>query len=160
MLAAHLVRTEKPMDLASSTPSGPRPAAGLVFLLGSDPARPGALSWPARAALAAADAVLHDGAVDPATLALVPRRVLVEALPGDLARVEKLAGEGWRVVWLVSGDPARSPARRADAERLQEVGIATHTLAGFLPGDDRFGAGAAAAGAPQLFATALNGLAG
>jgi siroheme synthase len=146
------------MDQPSSAPSGPRSAAGLVFLLGSDPARPGTLSWPARAALAAADAVLHDGAVDPATLALVPRRILVEALPGDLARVEKLAGEGWRVVWLVSGDPARSPARRADAERLHAAGIATRTLAGFLPGDDRFAEGVAAA--PQPLATALNGLAG
>ena len=137
---------------------------GPVLLVGSDPGRPGELSWPALAALAAADVVLHDGAVDPGTLALVPGRALVEPAPGDLSRVGKLAGEGWRVVWLVSGDPASLPARRADAERLKARGIATHTIAGFpdCDGETLFTAATAAAGiaAPQPYATALNGLAG
>jgi uroporphyrin-III C-methyltransferase len=144
--------------------AGPRTDAGSVFLIGSDPERPGELAWPALAALAAADAVLHDGEVDRDTLALVPRRVLVEPVPGDIARVGKLAGEGWRVVWLVNGDPARSPRRRADAERLRDAGIATHTIAGFLHCDEEavFGAAIRPAGAvaPQPLATALNGLAG
>jgi uroporphyrin-III C-methyltransferase len=143
-----------------SSPAGPtalRSEAGSVFLISSDPERPGALSWPAQAALAAADAVLHDAAVDPAILALVPPRAFVEPAPGDLARVGKLAAEGWRVVWLVSGDPAASPARRAAAEYLREKGIATQLIAGFLPGD----AVAVFAGPPpQPLATALNGLAG
>jgi uroporphyrin-III C-methyltransferase len=152
------------MGSPPNAPASRRPDAGSVFLIGSDPQRPGELSWPALAALAAADAVLHDGAVDPGTLALVPRRVLVEPVPGDIARVGKLAGEGWRVVWLVSGDPARSPAHRADAERLREAGIATHTIAGFLYCDEVAVLGAAlppaGAVAPQPLATALNGLAG
>jgi uroporphyrin-III C-methyltransferase len=152
------------MGSSPSTPNGVRTEVGSVFLIGSDPERPGALSWPALAALAAADAVLHDGAVGPDTLALVPRRVLVEPVPGDIARVGKLAGEGWRVVWLVSGNPASSPKRRAEVERLREAGIATHTIAGFLNCDEDgvSGAAVAAAGAvaPQPLATALNGLAG
>lgn len=152
------------MGSSPSAASGLPSNAGSVFLIGSDPERPGELSWPALAALAAADAVLHDGEVDPDTLALVPRRVLVEPVPGDIARVGKLAGEGWRVVWLVNGDPARSPRRRADAERLREAGIATHTIAGFLHCDESavFGAAIPPAGAvaPQPLATALNGLAG
>jgi uroporphyrin-III C-methyltransferase len=152
------------MGSSPTTTTATRSDAGSVFLIGSDPERPGALSWPALAALAAADVVLHDGAADPATLALVPRRVLVEAAAGDIGRVSKLAGEGWRVVWLVSGDPANSPARRVAAERLREAGIATHTIAGFLHCEERavFAAAAATAGpvAPQPLATALNGLAG
>ena len=152
------------MDSLPSAAAGRRAAAGSVLLVQADPARPGELSWPALAALAAADAVLHDRAVDPDTLALVPGRVLVEPMPFDLARVGKLAGEGWRVVWLASGDPARSPERRAAAERLRQAGIATETFAGFLPGDDgdRIEGSPRAIGvvAPQPLATALNGLAG
>lgn len=137
--------------------------AGLVFLIGCDPNRPGELSWPAQAALAAADAVVHDGSVDPSTLALVPPRCFVEAVPGDVARVGKLAAEGWRVVWLVVGAPAVSLGALVDAERLADAGVSVSTIAG-LPGDgrtgDRPGAGLDATLAPQSFATALNGLAG
>jgi uroporphyrin-III C-methyltransferase len=132
---------------------------GSVFLIGSDPERPGILSWPALAALAAADAVVHDGAVDRATLALVPHRVPVERAAAAVERVGKLAGDGWRVVWLVSGDPARSRKRRAEAARLREAGVATQTITGLLPG-----AGSVAAvpetPTPQSLATPLNGLAG
>jgi uroporphyrin-III C-methyltransferase len=145
------------MGSSSYVPAGARATVGSVFLVGANPERPGELSWPALAAIAAADAVLHDGAVASETLALVPRHVFVEPLPGDLARVGKLAGEGWRVVWLVGGAPMHSPERRAEAARLREAGIATETIAGFLSDDDSM---AVAVAAPQPLATALNGLAG
>jgi siroheme synthase len=152
------------MGASPSIATDSRSGIGSVFLIGSDPERPGILSWPALAALAAADAVLYDDGVDAATLSLVPRRVLVEPMPGDSGRLGKLAGEGWHVVWLVGGDPAASAARRAAAERLREAGIMTHTIAGFLHCDEDavFVGAAAAAGtaAPQPLATALNGLAG
>lgn len=151
------------MRQSPPAPSDGRANAGLVFLIGCNPDRPGELSWPARAALAAADAVVHDGNVDPASLALVPRHCFVEAAPGDVARVRKLAGEGWRVVWLVVGDPSISLATLADAERLAQAGITIGTIAS-LPGgsrdDERPDASLDAALAPQSFATALNGLAG
>jgi siroheme synthase len=117
------------------------------------------LSWPVLAALAAADAVVHDGAIDPAILALVPQPVVVERAAAARERVSKLASEGWRVVWLVDGDPARSRKRRAEALRLREAGVATQTITGLLPGG---GAAAVAAETPtpQLLATSLNGLAG
>jgi siroheme synthase len=132
---------------------------GSVFLIGSDPEQPGMLSWPALAALAAADAVVHDGSVDPATLALVPQPVAVERAAAAIERVGKLAGEGWRVVWLVNGDPARSRKRRAEALCLREAGVAMQTIIGLLPGGDRV-AVVAEAPTPQLLATPLNGLAG
>jgi siroheme synthase len=139
-----------------------QPAAGLVFLIGSDPDRPGQLPWPARAALAAADAVLHDGDVDPGTLALAPRGCLVELAPEDTARAQKLASEGWHLVWLVAGDPASSPASLDRAERLAAAGITTHTIAGLPSRRTKLAAAtcAGAATAPQFLATALNGLAG
>jgi uroporphyrin-III C-methyltransferase len=155
------------MRLSPMIPAAVQVDAGLVFVIGSDPDRPGELSWPALAALAAADAVVHDGGVDPDTLALIPHRCFVEAvpgneaLPGNIARVRKLAGEGWRVVWLVVGDPANSPDKRADAERLAAAGITIRTIAslsgGGSDGVDRIGCNTLA---PQSFATALNGLAG
>jgi len=148
------------MRLAPAVPAAIRADAGLVFLIGFNRDRPGELSWPALAALAAADAVVHDGDVDPDILALVPRRCFVEAVPGDIARVRKLANEGWRVVWLVVDDPANSPAKVADAERLAEAGIAIHTIASlWSAGPDTPGPIGNALG-PQSFATALNGLAG
>ncbi len=146
------------------TPAGIRAGAGLVFLIGSNPDRPGELSWPALAALAAADAVVHDGGVDPDTLALVPHGCFVEGVPADIARVRKLAGEGWRVVWLVVGDPANSAAKLTDADRLAEAGIAVRTIASLCsPGPDASDPTVDIRGdalAPQSYATALNGLAG
>lgn len=145
------------MDTSSTAGVGARGAGGSIVLIGSNPRRPGELSWPALAALAAADAVLHDGTVGAETLALVPRHVFVEPLPGDVERVGKLARDGWRVVWLVAGDPAYSCEHRAEAQRLREVGIAIETIAGFLP--DGGGLPIAIA-APHPLATPLNGLAG
>ncbi|MGH7031279.1 MAG: SAM-dependent methyltransferase [Stellaceae bacterium] len=151
------------MRQSPPVPAEIRGDAGLVLLIGFNPDRPGELSWPARAALSAADAVIHDGSADPDTLALVPRGCFVEAVQGDIARVRKLAGEGWRVVWLVVGDPSISLATLANAERLAGAGIAIGTIASLPsggPGGDRPIASLGATLAPQSFATAFNGLAG
>lgn len=152
------------MRPSQSIPAVIRADAGLVFLIGTNPDRPGELSWPALAALAAADAVVHDRDVDPETLALVPSRCFVEAIPRDFTRVRKLAGEGWRVVWLIVGDPPASLVELADTERLADApGITIRTMASLWgpvpdsPGSIRSRSNAPA---PQPLATALNGLAG
>jgi siroheme synthase len=144
---------EDPMRSSPSPSSG----SGLILLIGSQSERPGELPWPALAALSAADAILHDGDVDPRTLDLVPRGRLVERAPAVAARAYKLAQEGWRVVWLMAGDPAGSPERLADAAGLLAAGVAVGTIAGFSPSPP---AAPGEAPAPQPFATALNGLAG
>lgn len=152
------------MRPSQSIPAVIRADAGLVFLIGSSPDRPGELSWPALAALGAADAVVHDQDVDPRTLALVPRRCFVEAVPRDFARVRKLASEGWRVVWLIVGDPPTSLVELADAERsAQAPGIAIRTMASLssaVPDSSGSIFSRGNAPAPQPLATALNGLAG
>ncbi|MGH7045765.1 MAG: hypothetical protein ACREE2_05165 [Stellaceae bacterium] len=151
------------MQLSRSTPPATLSNAGLVFLIGLDPERPGELSWPALAALAAADAVLHDATIAADTLSLVPGRCFVEALGDDVARVGKLALEGWRVVWLVAGDAATWPGALVEAEHLAAAGIAIGTIAS-VAATGRDGATAIAGrtsrASPQSFATALNGLAG
>lgn len=143
---------------ASVTASGG--VASLVVFIGCDPAYPGELPWPARAALEVADVVLYDRDVASATLALVPSRCFAEPMPPDagegagLARAGKLAGEGWRVVRLVVGDPAASASAVGETERLAAAGIATRTLSGAVGGS------AGNLPGPQPLATALNGLAG
>lgn len=147
--------------VSSTTVSSPtRSGAGLVFLIGSDPDRPGELLWPALAALAAADAVVHDPDIDPVTLALAPPGCLVEPAAGDIARIRKLAGDGWRVVWLLAGDPAASGADRGRAERLAAGGVAVHAIAGFSKRQADSALTTGEIPAPHFLATALNGLAG
>ena len=151
------------MQLSRSIPAATGSNPGLVFLVELDPERPSELSWPALAALAAADAVLHDGSAGADTLALVPERCFVEAVRDDVARVGKLAAEGWRVVWLVTGEAAAWPDALSEAERLAEAGIMVGTITN-VAATSRDGARAIAARtprpSPQPFATALNGLAG
>jgi uroporphyrin-III C-methyltransferase/precorrin-2 dehydrogenase/sirohydrochlorin ferrochelatase len=165
---------DPPPAVPASAISDAAPDAGLVVLIGCDPARPAELPWPALAALAAADAVLHDGAVDAGILALIPNRCFVELVPveaaGSTARVEKLAGEGWRVVRLSIDDPAVRPMRLAEADRLAASGIAICTIAGLsdhrLP-DHRLPEHrpatldpAALWAVPRQLSTGMNGLAG
>ena len=105
--------------LSASSPVSPGTACSCIFLIRSDPAHAHLLGRPARAALAAADSVLHDDDVDPRILALVPHGAFVEPVASDsdcapakspaIARARKLASEGWRVVWLVSDDDSASP---------------------------------------------------
>jgi siroheme synthase len=151
---------EVSMDVRLAAPAQAQPPssalpAGLVLFIGTG--NEGVIAWPALAALAAADAVLHDGALDPQRHAALPRTAFVEAIAAGAAggRAKKLAAEGWRVVHLVADDPAASPALRAEAEELAVAGIAIRCFAGPLAP-----ASPLPVPAPQPFATALNGLAG
>ena len=142
------------MRSASPAPL-PQLSAEIVFV-GFDPFAPGALSWPAHAALAAADAVLYDRDLPPATLALLPGRAFAEPVAGAegaAARAARLSRDGWRVVRLVAADPATAAGVQAEQDRLTDVGISVRVLSG---------AGAAAPGLhpPRPNAAALNGLAG
>lgn len=136
--------------------------AGCIFLIRLDIARPESLAAPARDALAAADAVLHDADIDPGILDLVRRSAFIEpvsaagqpapARSAAIARAVKLAAEGWRVVWIGSGDRASSPADFAAAagtaiQVCTDVCIHEATRSTLGRG-------------PQPLATAFNGLAG
>jgi hypothetical protein len=145
--------------------AGAAPPGGLVFLIGCDPDRPSELPWPALAALAAADAVLHDAEVGPSALALVPARCFTEPVApgkagGELAaaRALRLAAEGWRVVRLASGDPALWPLRLAEIDRLAAAGIATCMVAG--PRDEPEPASHTRWNGRPPLAAGLDGLAG
>jgi siroheme synthase len=135
----------------------PRLSLAEIVFVGCDPRVPAALSWPARAALDAADAVLYDREVADATLALLPARCFAEQVAGGeaaVARAANLARDGWRVVRLLAADPATAAAALAEQDRLSRVGVDSHTLSGTAGGV------AGQANAPQPLATALNGLAG
>jgi hypothetical protein len=143
------------------SPASPSSGCGCVFLIRSNPAHTHLLARPARAALAAADAVLHDDGIDPRILALVSRSAFVEpvASNGDcasakspaIARAFKLASEGWRVVWLVSNDDRYPPAALATGGTIH---VCTDVCAHEPQPAMLDGRG------PQPFATAFNGLAG
>lgn len=139
---------------ASAKPPHGAQACGLVLFLGTGGEE---AAWPACAALGAADAVLHDGAVAEPSLAAVPQRIFVEAVAAGegVSRAKKLAAEGWHVVRLVAGDPTGSPALLREAEELAAAGIAIRFFAG-----PRAPKTPLAVPTPQPFATALNGLAG
>jgi hypothetical protein len=79
---------------------------GTVWLVGPGDGDPHRLPPLALHALATADAVIHDPAIPQPILDLVqPPRYREEAMPAQgTARAIKLAGDGWRVVRLVSGD--------------------------------------------------------
>jgi|GEM_PF-3241560 hypothetical protein len=146
------------MDTHLAAPARPQPegcaSAGLVLFLGLEGER---TTWPALAALGAADAVLYDGAVDPHSLAVVPSHAFIEKVAAGAGggRAKKLAAEGWRVVRLLAGGPAGSPAALAEAEELTAAGVAIRFFAG-----SRAAASPLPTPVPQPFATALNGLAG
>jgi hypothetical protein len=153
----------RPRPLAPSAPPVALPAdPGCIFLIRSDSACPQSLAAPERDALAAADAVLHEGDIDPGILALVRRGVFVEPVasvderaPGRsaaIARAGKLASEGWRVVWIGSDDTACSPADFAAAAGMA-IQVCTDACA-HRETRSNLGHG------PQPLATAFNGLAG
>jgi hypothetical protein len=137
----------------------PMPLDALAAPLAADPCFPGETARPAIRAITAAEVVFHEDEVDAEILAHVPRSVLVEPIAADavakdlgIDRARKLAAEGWRVVWLVAGDPAPPAADFAEA--------------GIVESGAEFSARAtrifvvAGAYQPHLLATALNGLAG
>jgi siroheme synthase len=143
--------------LSASSLVSPGMACGCIFLIRSDPAGAHLLGRPARAALAAADSVLHDDDLDPRILALVPHGAFVEPVASDsyctpaIARAFKLASEGWRVVWLVSDDDRRPSAALA-------AGGTIHVCTDVCAHEPHV---AAVNGrGPKPLATAFNGLAG
>jgi hypothetical protein len=106
-----------------------------------------ALAAGERTALTSADVVFVEAGVDAALVALTPRHALIEAVPGEgspipvreraVARAQRLAEDGWRVVWLT-----------ATAAGDQVIDLVESEAAFAL------------ARPPHMFATALNGLAG
>lgn len=141
--------------LAQAQPPSPAlPVAGLVLFIAAG--NEGVIAWPALAALASADAILHDGTLDPECHAALPRTAFVEAIAASGAggRAKKLAAEGWHVVRLV-GNPTDSRALRAEAEELTAAGIAICCFSGPLDP-----ARPLPVPEPRIFAAALNGLAG
>jgi siroheme synthase len=151
----------RPSALSALSPVSPGTACGCIFLIRSDPAHAHLLGRPARAALAAADSVLHDDDVDPRILALVPHGAFVEPVASDsdctpakspaIARARKLASEGWRVVWLVSDDDRHPPVALA-------AGSTIHVCTDVCVHEPQ--AAAVNAHGPKPLATAFNGLAG
>jgi siroheme synthase len=130
-----------------------------IFLIVTDLEDPYRVPWPAEAILHAADAVLYDGAIDNRILELTSPNCFREKLseqpassglqhPAELTRIRQLAGQGWRLVRLVAGD--RSAA--AEVNRLEAAGVTVRVLSGPTRAADR--------PRPELFPTALNGLAG
>jgi len=148
-----------PPALSSVLPSA---GCGGVFMIHSNGADAQALTRPARAALAAADAVLHDDDAAAEVLALVPQGAFVESVASNndyaatispaFARACKLASEGWRVVWLTTAYSPHSPAALAAAGGPVHVctDVCAHESQVSLV-DVR---------GPQPLATAFNGLAG
>ena len=133
-----------------------RPSSAEIVFVGCQKQVPGALSWPARAALEAADAVLYDRGVPIETLELLPARSFAEPVAGAeaaVARATRLAQDGWRVVRLVAGDPAADADARAAPDRLAGIGIDARVLSGV-------GAAAHDPSALRSPDAALNGLAG
>jgi len=152
----------QPPAPSALSPASPSSGCACVFLIRSDPSHAHPLGRPARAALAAADSVLHDDNIDPKILALVPRSAFVEPVASNsdcapakspaIARARKLASEGWRVVWLVSDDDQHSAPALAAARGAIHVcteGCAHEPQPAMVEGRG-----------PQPLATAFNGLAG
>jgi hypothetical protein len=108
-------------------------------------ANSGEISPMVRAKLGAADAVFCDDDADRGVVALTSPGALVEFVavngagawsrPLSIARARRLAGDGWRVVWIASANVD-------------------------LPSDCDQADCAVEAGAPHALATAFNGLAG
>ena len=142
-----------PLDfLAYSRTSRASGEIGPALPPGSDP---GDRSADAQAALARADAIFCEESAGPDILSLAAPGALVELVAADrnhavvralfIARARKLAGDGWRVVWVAPNDTAGLAAD------LGHVGAAGGGADDGAP---------TAARTPHVFATALNGLAG
>jgi hypothetical protein len=144
-----------PTSFGKNGHASPKPAP--VVVIASDPSCSGEMLPMQRSALAAADVVLHEEDVDPTILTLVRRGVFVELVAADghatltkasgIARARKLAGEGWRVVLIISGDAKHFARDFADAGLV----VGDRGAADALAIDDP---------EPHHLATPLNGLAG
>jgi siroheme synthase len=135
----------------------PEPAS--IFLVAIDPERPDRLPWQVLAVIRAADAVFFDPDIQDQVLDLFGPRCHREELGSEqtaadlavsdkIARMRKLAADGWRVVRLIA-----APAGIAGAvEGLEAAGLNVRVLSGLRRGESR--------PYPELFATSLTGLAG
>jgi uroporphyrin-III C-methyltransferase len=133
----------------------PAMAPGSVWLAGAGPGDPGLLTVAAVAALAQADAVVHDALIDPRVLALAHPDAALElagkrggrpsALQDDITdRLIALARAGRRVLRLKGGDPLVFGRGGEEAFALARAGIPFRLLPGVTAGL----AGLAAAGIP------------
>lgn len=132
-----------------------QPECPRLMLINACGFSPAGMSQAATDALAAADLVLHEDGIDASIAALVPSGALLEPVSARgsavtkslaLARARRLASEGWRVVWLSSGD----------VEGL----AADFAKAGLALNNDTRAASFANAAPPHRLATGFNGLAG
>jgi hypothetical protein len=142
-----------PLDLVSLPPFivGPMSGGVVVVRLTAGAEIPPDI----RAALACADIVFCDEGAERGFAASVGPSTLVECVPDDggrawwrpsvLARAGRLAGDGWRVVWVAS-------AKSELPGDFAPMANSTRSLAGeFVTGGPD---------APHPLATAFNGLAG
>ncbi len=117
---------------------------GHVWLAGAGPGHPGHLTLEVAAALAAADAVVHDALVDPRVLALAGTAELhfagkrggkASAAQDDItALIISLAREGKRVLRLKGGDPFVFGRGAEEAFALVQQGIPFRILPGLTSG--------------------------
>lgn len=128
---------------------------GEVWLVGAGPGDPRHLTLEAVAALASADAVVHDALVDPRVMSLArpeAERVFAgkrggkpSAVQADIAaRLVELARAGRRVVRLKGGDPFMFGRGGEEVEALLAHGLSCRVVPGVTSGL----AGLAAAGIP------------
>ena len=120
----------------------PEFAYGSVWLVNAGDRDPRHLSSLAAYALGTADAVIHDPEIPDEILNLVtPPRYREAAEPGRaIDRVIKLAEDGWRLVYLVTGDAMERAVECA--ESFAEHDVPFH----ILPGVDEAVIGAAPVG--------------
>jgi len=135
----------------------PEPAS--IFLVAVDPEKPDRVPWQVLAVIGSADAVFLDPDVRGQVLNLFGPHCHREELrsaqtagdfarSGKIARLRKLAGDGWRVVRLIA-----VPAGIAtEVDRLEAAGINVRVLLGLERGEIR--------AYPELIAASLSGRAG
>lgn len=140
-----------------SIPDQPEPAS--IFLVAVDPESPGRVPWQVLAVIRAADAVFFDSDIEDRVSDLCGPRCYREemrseqtaadfAQSGKIARMQKLADDGWRVIRLI----ATAADIAAEVARLEAARINVRVLSGVVRGESR--------AYPERFAAALNGLAG
>lgn len=115
--------------------------AGRVLLVGAGPGDPGLLTLRAAEALRMAEAVVHDGLVDPRILALIPshvRRISVakqrsrHTMPQEAINqlLVDLANDGHVVVRLKGGDPFIFGRGGEEVDDLRRAGVAVEVIPG------------------------------
>jgi siroheme synthase len=125
-----------------------------IFLIAVDPRRSEPMPWQALAVLQAADAVFFDAAVKGELARLVPPSCEREEMRApqagspEIARIRRLAGDGWRLVRLIAAEESVP----TEVRRMEAAGLKVRALTGSLGGENRM--------QPELSPAALNGAAG